>query len=375
MLTNKVHPHCQKKLNPLWISRNLRQLKARRSIQEWFNFNHLLPGQQQSCDLFLVEWSENMVSAFQGAKHALAAATLLVQSHATTPPSITVDASNIAVGGVLMQLLDGKRIPLAFFSRQLCPHETRYSTFDQELLALTSPFDIFAIFWKAGILWHIQTINGIHLHLLRSQTPGLQVNVTQPTFPNLQLMWDMWRAKTTTWQMLLLVQLSVPSVPLRLGLTSQHWQQRNKVMVRWMLIKQLLLNSSRKMLRMGTPRIFSCVTPPRANLIQLYQYPGDTKFFKSSVISHPSICATGKLGAVMFVWHGMSKQVGEWAKACVSHQLSKVQRHVTVPLESFKVPHRRFDYIQVDLIGLLPPFTRSLWTVSLGGLKPFLWPT
>ena len=55
----------------------------------------------------MVEWSQNMLTAFSATKQALAAATLLVHPYATAPTSITVDASNIVVGGVLEQLLDG----------------------------------------------------------------------------------------------------------------------------------------------------------------------------------------------------------------------------------------------------------------------------
>ena len=72
----------------------------------------------------IVEWSQDMLTAFSAAKQTLAAATLLVHPHATAPTSITVDASNIAVGGVLEQLLKGQWQPLAFISRQLRPPET-----------------------------------------------------------------------------------------------------------------------------------------------------------------------------------------------------------------------------------------------------------
>ena len=55
------------------------------------------------------------------------------QKHASL--ALTVDASSIAVGGVLEQLIDNVWQPLAFFSRQLRKPETKYSAFDRELLA------------------------------------------------------------------------------------------------------------------------------------------------------------------------------------------------------------------------------------------------
>ena len=72
-------------------------------------------------------------------------------------------------------------------------------------------------------------------------------------------------------------------------------------------------------------------------------------------LSHPSIRATRTLVTRKFMWHGINKQVGAWAKACIACQTSKVHQHVKAPLSTFKVPSRRFDHINVDLVGPLPP--------------------
>ena len=60
---------------------------------------------------------------------------MLVHPHLEAPIALTVDASDIAVGGVLEQLIGGNWLPLAFFSRQLRPPERKYST-----LILTGSF-------------------------------------------------------------------------------------------------------------------------------------------------------------------------------------------------------------------------------------------
>ncbi len=69
-------------------------------------------------------------------------------------------------------------------------------------------------------------------------------------------------------------------------------------------------------------------------------------------ISHPSIRSTRKLVTDKFVWKGIQKDVGAWAKPCIPCQLSKIQTHTKPPLVIFPVPRHRFDYIHV---GLLPP--------------------
>lgn len=81
-------------------------------------------------------WTDFMVSAFNSTKSALAKATMLVHPVFDADTTLTVDASDIAVGGVLEQKVNNAWQPLAFFSKQLRKPEQRYSAFDRELLAL-----------------------------------------------------------------------------------------------------------------------------------------------------------------------------------------------------------------------------------------------
>ncbi len=56
---------------------------------------------------------------------------------------IETDASGYAIGGVLSQLTSddsGRWHPVAFFSRNMIPAETRYETYDGELLAIVEAF-------------------------------------------------------------------------------------------------------------------------------------------------------------------------------------------------------------------------------------------
>lgn len=89
-------------------------------------------------------------------KHALASATLLNHPSATATTCLTVDASDLAIGGVLEQFLDGNWKPLAFFSRKLDKAQKSYSTFDRELLAMHSAVKHFAYFLE-GRRFHIYT--------------------------------------------------------------------------------------------------------------------------------------------------------------------------------------------------------------------------
>ena len=81
-------------------------------------------------------WNDAMVKAFQDTKRPLVEATLLTHPRPDASISLTVDASDHAVGAVLQQFMNDTWHPLAFFSKKLRPPEKKYSAFDRELLAL-----------------------------------------------------------------------------------------------------------------------------------------------------------------------------------------------------------------------------------------------
>ena len=84
----------------------------------------------------ILEWSDSLQTSFTQAKQALANATLLHYPKSNAPTTVTVDASDVAIGAVLEQFTDGAWQPLAFFSRMLRKPEVKYSAFDRELLAI-----------------------------------------------------------------------------------------------------------------------------------------------------------------------------------------------------------------------------------------------
>ena len=52
-----------------------------------------------------------------------------------TQYQLVTDSSKYAVGAALHQVMNGNPIPIGFFSKKLTTTQTRYSTFDRELLA------------------------------------------------------------------------------------------------------------------------------------------------------------------------------------------------------------------------------------------------
>lgn len=314
-------------------------------------------------------WTPEMTSAFDEAKRALAAATMLNFPHPTAPTALSVDASDVAIGGVLEQFQHGKWRPLAFFSRQLRPPERKYSAFDRELLAVHLAIRHFRYFlegrpfavytdhkpltfafakmsdpWSARQQRHLTAISEyttdvrhiagkenvvadalsrVNIHAVHTPSTGLdftemaQAQATDPEFPH-------YRTAIT--------KLQLQDIPFGPGGTS------------------LLCDVST-----GTPRPLVPTTFRRLAFDSVHG------------LAHPSIRSTQRLMAQKYVWHGMNKQVGSWARACIACQKSKVQVHTKAPLQPFLVPARRFDHVNIDLVGPLPQsrgFTHLLTIVD-----------
>ena len=98
----------------------------------------------------------------------LAQATLLVHPKPDAPTNIVTDASDVAVGAVLQQLINCEWHPIAYFSKQLKPQETRYSAFDRELLAIYLAIKHFRHFIE-GCNFHILTDHKPLTHALSSK--------------------------------------------------------------------------------------------------------------------------------------------------------------------------------------------------------------
>ena len=80
-------------------------------------------------------WSPECQKSFEATKEALAAATLLHHPRPGAKLSLTTDASNQAIGGVLEQRGPNGWEPLAFWSAKLEENQKQWPPYDRELLA------------------------------------------------------------------------------------------------------------------------------------------------------------------------------------------------------------------------------------------------
>jgi len=86
-------------------------------------------------------WTKEAETAFKELKHRFTSAPILAHFDAQRPVIIETDASDFAIGAILSQWDEEKRLhPVAFHSRKFTPAEINYKIHDKELLAIVDAF-------------------------------------------------------------------------------------------------------------------------------------------------------------------------------------------------------------------------------------------
>jgi hypothetical protein len=82
-------------------------------------------------------WTSEAEAAFNALKEAMVKAPVLLIPDPNQEYIVATDASDFAIGGVIMQDLGTGPQPIAFASRKLLPNEAKYSVYEKEFLAMT----------------------------------------------------------------------------------------------------------------------------------------------------------------------------------------------------------------------------------------------
>ena len=69
-------------------------------------------------------------------------------------------------------------------------------------------------------------------------------------------------------------------------------------------------------------------------------------------LGHPGVERTRQTICSKFVWPSIRQDVSKWARECQQCQRSKVTRHVIPPIGEFKVPAKRFQHWNIDIVTL-----------------------
>ena len=281
--------------------------------------------------------------------------TLLACPDLSASRSITVDASNVAVGAVLEQKLHGQWTPISFFSRKLQDPETRYSAFDWELLATYLA------------IRHIR-------HFVEGRPFTIFTDHKPLTFALSSANSDKWTPRQTR-------HLSYIS-----EFTSDmcHVDGKDNVVADALshvhnfsavtptldcaeLAAHQTANQEAQSPHTATTSLkLEDITPPRSPHSILCDtslgFPRPIvpislrwRVFETYILLHTRCPPHQRLIAARYVWPGLKKDVTSWARSCLSCQQSKISQHMASPLQSFPVPSSRFQHLHVDIVGPLPP--------------------
>ena len=299
-------------------------------------------------------WGQDHQQAFEATKKALAYATTLTFPSPGTPLILTTDASNVAVGAVVEQLVNGVPQPLAFFSKKLRGAETKYSTFDRELLAVyqavrhfrhllegtsftvrTDHRPLVHAFTKAGDAWSARQ----QRHLSSIAEFGCQIEYVPGT-------------KNPVADALSRVQIDA----VHLGIDYSAIADAQKTDPETLAYRTAVTGLRWKDFPLGdTGQTILCDISTGRTRPLIPQALRRDVFKTIHGLSHPSGRSTAKLMSEKFVWHGLNRDVRNWARCCVACQSSKVSRHTESGVGQFPQPKRRFGHLHVDIVGPLPP--------------------
>ena len=299
-------------------------------------------------------WTAESREAFQKCKNDLVSATILQYPSASKSLSMYVDASTTGLGAVLQQNDQGSWKPLAYFSKKLSPAQTRYSTYDRELLGIYEAVKYFRHMLEGRIF----TIFTDHKPLIfafkqRSDkaSPRQLRHLDFISQFSTDIRYVEGSENIVADTLSRLEKITVPS-PTDFAAIADEQKQDSE-------LQCLLRSSSTHNLNLQPMRLSpeaslycdiqgSCVRPyvpasfRRAIFNQLHG------------LSHPGIKASRKLIQQRFVWPEMLKDIANWTRSCLQCQKSKIHRHTSSPLQKFNLPPYRFSHVHLDLVGPLP---------------------
>ncbi len=283
------------------------------------------------------QFPDSALAAFNHIKSILVTTTLLRHPVPDAQYSLMVDASNVAVGAVLQQLIDGHWHPLSFFSKRLQPAETKYSTFGRELLAVYLSIRHFRHILEGCQFFvltdHKPLVHSIsssssryspreirHLDFISQFTTDIRhisgsANSVADALSRVEI--NSLSSSGIDFEQLAVAQQNDAELP--------HIATSTSLQLRDFPIPSspntIVCDFSR-----GNPRPYVPKSSRRMVFESLHN------------LSHPGIRALQKLITQRFIWPGINKDIREWTKSCIRCQRAKVNRHTVTPLGTFVSP-------------------------------------
>lgn len=307
------------------------------------------------------KWNSIHQASFDKLKELLSSG---IQLHHPDPNCVTYhlvcDASSTCVGGALHQKSEnGDMVPLGMFSKKLTRTQSRYSTFDRELLAA-----------YLSVLHFRELIEGRHTTLFTDHKPLMQtlqnakeghsdrnqryLSIVSEYITDVQYVRGEENVVADALSRLSNVEtinehdtahpLCAIAADFPVDLPSIVTEQQNE---------QLEEKENLKFYKFGDEHQLLCeISLP-------YPRPYIPILLRPHVIEHShnlghfGFRKTFHFIAERYWWPGFKKEVKYYCRACQDCQRNKISRHTKAPIQSFDLPSSRFTAVHIDIIGPL----------------------
>lgn len=310
-----------------------------------------------------LEWTDETSEAFEKCKEELANAVLLAHPATNAPLILQVDASDNAVGAALHQVVDGAMQPLGFYSKRLTDTQKRYSTYDRELLAAYQSVRHFR-----------HMLEGRNFALLTDHKPltfAFQQNSDRAS-PRQARHLDYIGQFTTNIKHVsgkenvvadFLSRIEANTIRIDIDYERIAAAQQNNSE-----LDDARQNSSLSLREITLPNTDITILADMSTSRARPFVPAECRqnvFNAMHGLAHPGIRTTTKLIAQRFVWPKIRQDVKKFVENCIACQRSKVHRHNRAALATYETPSLRFEHINVDIVGPLPPSGNSQYVLTM----------
>lgn len=295
-----------------------------------------------------IPWTPDSEAAFQAYKDGITNAVAGTFLKANSSLALVTDASSTAIGAALEQLEDGIWRPLGFFSRKMSPAETRYSTYDRELLAIFAALKFFRHVLE-GREFVIKTdhkpITFAFDQRADKASPRQCRQLDFISQFNTAIIHISGEDNAVADTLSRVEAINMPSILDATTIASE--QQKDAELGQ--LATQTALNLQKVTIdgqsiqcdiSDGLVRPY-LPTPLRRRAFNLVHN-----------LSHPSGRVSSKMLRAKYVWPGIRKDAIQWARQCIPCQQAKVHRHTHSTPRTIDMPDQRFDHVHLDLITL-----------------------
>ena len=346
-----------------------------------------------------IQWTPACQASFEAIKTALANATLLHHPRTDAPLALTTDASDYAIGSVLEQRGPKGWEPLAFYSAKLNESQQKWPPYDRELLGVfksvrhfrsmlegrnftiytdhqslvpslakkTEPqtsrqaYQLSCIAEFSTDIRHIEGKSNVVADSL-SRPPMETTPINAVSEPNLTTS-DVSDSPETIANQQSSIQKRQEATADLIGVISTI----QKMGIDWSEVasEQLLDPDCRRIKQdKNTPLNLKTIDIGNGTILvdisngparPLIPFSWRKRIFDVvHGLGHPGVERTRQTMTDKFVWPSIREDVSNWARECRHCQLAKVTRHTVPQIGDFPVPSKRFDHINVDIVGPLP---------------------